>query len=409
MKSRGPTLQSVWRESLARLAPRHAQRACRAARPCLLALLLGVVLSTTAPAATLRLGTPYQTTGGVAVPVWLNPAAQDDVASLQFQFAYDHNDFSITSVAAGPAASGAGKEVIFAGHGDLATVIVAGFNQDILEGGLVATLYLSPNGDAQVLGDIGITGPVFSDPNGEAVPNTISGDDDPDSPGSTPSNPDNDPDETPAAPTDSPVAAPGNVVTNNGNNTGGIPSRIANGAPYDGLDDGRGSGDNAARAAGAPGNNTARPNSGLGFGAHGAIQGYGTGARGKEPAGQQPAGSHLAGSVPNAIGTTPSARVAARAQRNVGNMSTSSPGNASANAGDRARNGPFPGMLASATDGPGHRDLHDRGANDALPMLPRLARDAQRDPAPFLASVCLLVIAASAGWAWLRVARRVRR
>lgn len=188
-----------------------------------------------ANAAALQTGTPYRTSGGIAVPVWLSPNANDQVASLQFQFSYDHNDFYIASVAAGPAASSAGKDVVFAEHGDTATIIVAGFNQDVFEGGLVATLFFSPNDNAQDLGAVGINAPVFSDPDGDPVQQHTPAADDPDTPGSTSSNPENNPSSSPTEEEEVPETAAGNAVS--GTDTASPNAQNRYGSPYfgDGL------------------------------------------------------------------------------------------------------------------------------------------------------------------------------
>lgn len=120
-------------------------------------------------AAILGNGAPRETVDGIAIPVTLITGADDTIASMQFSLTYDTRAFALAGALAGPAAAQAGKDVIYAQHNGSATIIIAGFNQDILQGGLVATVYLQPLGDLALPGSVGIRGAVFSDPLGNAV------------------------------------------------------------------------------------------------------------------------------------------------------------------------------------------------------------------------------------------------
>lgn len=203
------------------------------------AAFLALTTGLTAHAASLQARSPYVSGEGAAVPIWLYPGAGDAVASMQFQLRYDTRQFTLSGIAAGPAASQAGKDVVFAEHSGAATVIIAGLNQQVLEGGLVATAYLTPRGDSQVPGDIGVASPIFSDPLGKAITVDASPPED-DAPDKNTDNPDTDTGNDGGEETPPPVSTP--TPTDDGGNDAADDERRYYGDPHLGNGGGRAQG-----------------------------------------------------------------------------------------------------------------------------------------------------------------------
>jgi len=97
-------------------------------------------------AAQIVLGTPVSTPGGgLAVSVSVAPGTDESVAAVQFDMEFDASRFDFTSVVTGDAAIQAGKDAMFSEpESGVARVIVAGFNQESMRAGEVATLYFLP-------------------------------------------------------------------------------------------------------------------------------------------------------------------------------------------------------------------------------------------------------------------------
>lgn len=120
--------------------------------------------------ATLTTATETAGDGVVAVSVVFTPDSGDTVAGMQFALRFDTAQYEMTRVDAGPAASGAGKEVIYTPSDSGAAVLIAGFNQTEMPAGTVATVYLAQRSEDATGNAVYLTDGILSDPKGEAVP-----------------------------------------------------------------------------------------------------------------------------------------------------------------------------------------------------------------------------------------------
>ncbi len=123
--------------------------------------------------ATLSLGKPASVDDLIALPIVLTPGVQGSVASLQCDMTYNSTYYQVMDVDLGAAAEAAGKQVMFDIQGDSVRIIVAGFNQEAIAAGEVATLYLSPERANAPNGAYGLQDAVLSDPSGQSLPVTI--------------------------------------------------------------------------------------------------------------------------------------------------------------------------------------------------------------------------------------------
>ncbi|MBI2422795.1 MAG: hypothetical protein HYV27_08190 [Candidatus Hydrogenedentes bacterium] len=149
-------------------APRPATILRRAASG--LTLLLGLALGAgTAHAASLAFAQPHRDSGLWAVPIVLISGPDEEVASLQFEL--DTGGLGVDSVAAGSAAQGAGKDVAVGYHDDAVSLLVAGINQEVMENGPVAWIYLTDDGRSArgLIDGLALNEPVLSTPEGEPV------------------------------------------------------------------------------------------------------------------------------------------------------------------------------------------------------------------------------------------------
>lgn len=192
------------------MMPQDRQRGGHAAcaRAWAVACLLGGWGGLPAWGAGVAAGTPQATVDGAMIPVTFYTSPGERIASLQFQLRYDTRNFTLVSAQAGPAAASAGKDVAISEQRGGATIIVAGFNQSEMQGGLVAAVYLDALGSEPLPGNIAVASAVFSDPGGNPV-------DSKGVPGKNPDRPDYDPSPDPAegeapepVPVDEPVDEP---------------------------------------------------------------------------------------------------------------------------------------------------------------------------------------------------------
>lgn len=111
--------------------------------------------------------------GTVAVAVSVRPGTGEQVAGLQFNLGLPGGAYTVQEVALGDAALQAGKEVAYGLRGDALTVLIAGFNQNGIGAGPVATVYLVPAVEDAADPDFALSNAVLSDPQGQAVPLTL--------------------------------------------------------------------------------------------------------------------------------------------------------------------------------------------------------------------------------------------
>lgn len=139
--------------------------------------LLTLALATTAltlHAATITTGQPATTAPGHAdLPILFQPGPGQVVSGLQFEITFDPALLTIEDIAPGPSATTAGKMVSFnrltKGR---CRVIVAGFNQNTLPQGPLATLRIKYKGPSL---NINLENPILSDPKGQAIKGTATG------------------------------------------------------------------------------------------------------------------------------------------------------------------------------------------------------------------------------------------
>jgi len=127
-----------------------------------------IVLASEARGATLNVASATTEAGeqALGIPVFLETDAAEDVAALQVDIVYDPDVFTLTSAALGAAARDAGKELnltlVSAGR---ARILIAGFNTDPIENGIVALPIFSVASQAEKgIYIIGLEEAVLADP-----------------------------------------------------------------------------------------------------------------------------------------------------------------------------------------------------------------------------------------------------
>ncbi len=136
-----------------------------------LAVLAGSLLASWVAMAAVVSMHPPSGGGELRIPVMLYGDPDEYVSGLQFDLAYDPTQFELVGIAAGDAATGAGKEVILSettpGQG---RVLITGFNNNGMSDGQVATLTLRPLNGSAPQHDISLGQVLASDPDGNSVP-----------------------------------------------------------------------------------------------------------------------------------------------------------------------------------------------------------------------------------------------
>lgn len=139
-------------------------------------VMAGAGLCGTATAALLTAGDAHGNAGDseVIVMVSLDAAIVESVAALQFDLLFNEYVLSLPEVTVGAAAAAAGKDL---SHNLIQPgqmrVIIAGFNQNVIEDGIVAEAHFSIAPEAPgSMETISFSGVTLSDPNGQAVPAT---------------------------------------------------------------------------------------------------------------------------------------------------------------------------------------------------------------------------------------------
>mgnify|MGYP006294050867 CR=1 FL=1 len=136
-------------------------------------LLTSVAVMSSALAATLSVDTVDAAPGetGVAVPITLTAQATDEISAVVFTLDYDAALTLAGEVAAGPAATDAGKDVSQNIPGaDQVRVVIASLNQNVIASGVVAIASFDVDGLAPGgLRPINLTDVSFSDPFGEPL------------------------------------------------------------------------------------------------------------------------------------------------------------------------------------------------------------------------------------------------
>jgi len=360
-------------------------------------------------AAMLGNGAPQQTVDGIAIPVTLFPAQGDNIASMQFRLIYDTRAFALAGAVAGPAAAQAGKDVIYAQHSGSATIIVAGFNQDILQGGLVATIYLQPLGDLKLPNAINIQSAVFSDPFGQAIVRQTPGNNptDPD-PSTKPDPVDNDDKSTPppVVPVDDDADDPDPTTPDNNYVNPGYGARYLD-------DNGNGTfGENKAGAQASENDmrDVTRPatlNAGIGIGSGGGVLPGAPGER--QPYDTDPSGTGITLQLPQNVASASPPLSARRPgfARNTG-MPSNTPESAtdSSTTSGVPRSG-VPGALAANT--------FQNGTKLAKPGLNLDSNAATRGPntpnnlVPLLLALIVTTLFVGGAYYWRQAAPRARR
>ncbi len=374
----------------------HAGHTARARRAVL--AFVGAVLAFQSHAAMLGSGAPQQTTEGIAVPITLFAAPGDTIASMQFSLVYDTRAFGLLGATAGPAAAQAGKDVIAAQHTGSATIIVAGFNQAVLEGGLVATIFLEPLGDLALPNALNIRAAVFADPDGDAI--------DPQDPGNNPSDPEPspgpDPDDDksnppPADPVEGETPDPATPDRNYVNP--GYGSRVLDDDLLDGDTPSAQGGDNTM------GDTT---NSGAIMPASGG--GAIPGAPGQPAASSAQPGSDAPAYIPGQSAAAPTTAYPAgrpNHARNTGAAPQTPSGSPSTN--------PTPGSAASDLPGPTAANMFQNGTDRPKSALlfdsnaPATFNSASRSPIPLLLALVIATLFAGGAYYWRQAAPKARR
>lgn len=131
-------------------------------------MMVAVALSSIGAVVTLR--PPETSEGLIAVPIHIAPGDGDQMASLQFDLDFDAASVYVTSVEAGACASEAAKDVVFSRTAEgTVRVIVAGMNQNTLEEGVVATVYMQRVDDGSTTPVMELDSIVVADPVGNSV------------------------------------------------------------------------------------------------------------------------------------------------------------------------------------------------------------------------------------------------
>lgn len=120
-------------------------------------------------AATLSVAQPSNALdhGTLVVPIDFKAAPGENVSGLQFEIVFDAGQLTWQGLAAGPAAAAANKMVSSNGLSKgRYRVIIAGFNQTVVQDGAVATATFRTTGTAPA---IRLENAILSDPAGKAV------------------------------------------------------------------------------------------------------------------------------------------------------------------------------------------------------------------------------------------------
>ena len=135
----------------------------------LAALLL--LCASPAMSAGVTLDEPEYEGDGLWAPVSLASSGEEGVASLQFDFDFDSSRFELVDAYPGEAAQQAGKDVMLSRPaGDSGRLLVVGLNQETIEDGPVARLFLVPREEgADPRESVHLRDVVLSDPAGEPV------------------------------------------------------------------------------------------------------------------------------------------------------------------------------------------------------------------------------------------------
>lgn len=112
--------------------------------------------------------------GYVVVPVSLSVDGADEVSSALFELSFDPEVYELVDVFAGVAADDAGKEVQYAAQGiGVVRVLVSGMNQDAMDSGTLARVYLKPLGAKQSNDTFSVGRSLLSDPHGQPVDDAL--------------------------------------------------------------------------------------------------------------------------------------------------------------------------------------------------------------------------------------------
>ncbi len=109
----------------------------------------------------------------MAAPIHIAPGDGDQMASLQFDLGFDAASVEVLSVEAGACALQAAKEVVFSRTAaGTVRVIVAGMNQNTIQEGVVATVYLQRVDTGSAPAAMELDSIVVADPMGNSVEST---------------------------------------------------------------------------------------------------------------------------------------------------------------------------------------------------------------------------------------------
>lgn len=126
-------------------------------------------------AVTLTLGEKMVQPGAVNVSIPLNIVSQtgQDAVGVSLYVSYDNTKLTYKAVTAGPAAIDAGKGVSGSAPNGVINVVVVGFNQDVIENGVLANIKFDVKSDA-VSGTVplSITDPKVADSDADPLPVT---------------------------------------------------------------------------------------------------------------------------------------------------------------------------------------------------------------------------------------------
>lgn len=123
-------------------------------------------------AATITMGTTTCKSGatGVEVPVALDSAHGEEVASLQLDIIFDGDALSVADVTVGPVAAAADKNIsLNTLEPGKVRVLVLGLNGNVIEDGVIANLLLDVSAGAEGLQTVSWGNVVLSNPYGVAV------------------------------------------------------------------------------------------------------------------------------------------------------------------------------------------------------------------------------------------------
>ena len=118
---------------------------------------------------------PEENAGKVLVPIHIETAAAEPVASLQFDLRFDPQALRFSRAVPGDIAKNADKSThANLMHRGLVRVIVAGLNRTTMESGLLAQVEFTTNSATLNTTTVHIEGAILSDPYGSSVPVTLS-------------------------------------------------------------------------------------------------------------------------------------------------------------------------------------------------------------------------------------------